>query len=260
MKKATPQTKAHLGGVPVATTIKELANSRVAEKAVDRGFLAAGRTITVVLVTGLVVAGAVFGPKLYRNIRRKSYAKKNLGDPNVQAAIIIRKAFTKLEFPSILSWVLPDVHLWTNQNELFKIARKVTDLDTVSKAYTILFDSLLMDDLKNGFSSSEFKKFFEIIQGKEGNPEPMKVIPIGKKVYSAVKSPMTIYQAVWSPTQKKWLQTNKHWKTVSYNQEIGEVYRIEKYSPQSRYYIIDGGMFKSGYGLVWDNKIKEHLD
>lgn len=264
MKK---QTSKRLGNPAAVATVASVANSKTSDKIVDKGFRAIEKQqdfmreyVPKLFISGLVIAGVVFGPKLFKRWKRKNYAKKHIGDPNVQAAIIIRKSFTKLEFPGALSWVLDDLHLWTDEKQLFSIARKVTDLKEVSKAYNILFDSVLVDDLKNGFSSKEFQKFFDIIQGKEGNPNPMKVLPEGATVFSAMKAPMTIYEAVWDAKIRKWRQVNKLWKTVNYNDEIGKVHRVVKHSDKSRFYIIDGGLFKSGYGLVWDNKIKDTIN
>ncbi|GIZ16582.1 hypothetical protein [Capnocytophaga catalasegens] len=263
MKKAKIH-KTHLGSVPAVMAASSVANSKTGEKIIDKSFRTFEKQqdfmreyLPKIFITGLVISGIVFGPKLYKRWRRNLYAKKNISNPNVQAAFIIRKAFNKIEFPGVLSWVLPDINLWTDKKTMFNIAAKVTNLDEVSKAYTILFDSILLTNLKNGFSSKDFENFFEIIQGKDGNPEPQRIILVGSEVFSAKKQPFSIKKAIYDKTQRKWKSTNELFATVSYKEKIGKVYAVIQYNAQSRFYIVDRGLLSRGYGLVWDKEITD---
>lgn len=213
-----------------------------------------------VVVTLAVVAGVYFGSKWYKKYRVKKYARENIDNPDVQAAGIFRKAFVKFEPEGVLSWFLPQINIWTNSNELMKIARSTSSLKNVAKAYSILFDGDLYKDIQNGLDSSDLKEFYATINGTSGNPAIKVRLAKGDKVFSAKKGEtLKVYKAEWDSKANKWKQIGELYGNFEFNQEIGKVHASYNYSAESVYYIVERGTIFKDYGLVWDNTIKNRI-
>ncbi|SFU77139.1 hypothetical protein SAMN05216480_12322 [Pustulibacterium marinum] len=216
------------------------------------------------LIAG-VAGGVYLTHKQYKKYRRKKYLEANISNPNIQAAIIINDAFLNFEPSGVLSWFLPSFNISTDTSQLYTIAENVTDLTEVAKAYNVVFDRNLSDDLSQA-SGDVYISFMNIINNK-GDVQVNEatgtydIILAGDTVYSAVNgSTLTVKKAVYNDDAKKWQSTNELYENFSYGDEIGKVVTSVLFTenPISRYYIVEkGGWLGIGatYGLVWDNEI-----
>jgi len=199
-----------------------------------------------------------FGPKWYRKWRADNYAKKNIGKPEVTAAAIIYSSFSRFEPTGFLSYILPTFNISANEQALYDIARKVSNISEVANAYDILFNRNLLTDIQDGLSTNELNTFIAIINGKDGNPDISRTILAGSTVYNSKKETIAIKEA--KETNGVWQSTNNLFADVAPNEKIGEVVSSHVYQPTgSTYYIVKKCSFFAfcDYGLVWDIQITD---
>ncbi len=230
---------------------------------------------TIIAETGdflkklFLVAGIAGGTYLtyreYKKYRRRKYLEANINNSNVQAAIVINDAFLNFEPSGVLSWFLPSFNISTDTNQLYAIAQNVTDLTEVAKAYNMVFDRNLSDDLSQA-SGAVYISFMNIINNK-GDAQineatgTYDIVLAGDTIYSAVNgSTLSVKKAVYNSETNQWQSTNELYGNFGYGDEIGEVVTSVLFtqSPISRYYIVKTGGFLGigvSYGLVWDNQI-----
>lgn len=211
-----------------------------------------------ILLTVAAVTLIYFGPKWYKKLRAENYAKKNIGRPEVTAAAIIYNSFSRFEPKGFLGLILPSFNISTNEEALYDIARKVSNITEVAKAYSILFDRNLLFDIQDGLNSKELNTFVGIINGKDGNPDIKRTILAGSKVFNAKKETIAVKEAVLR--DGVWKSTNNLFANVSPNEPIGEVVSSHIYEPTgSRYYIVKKcSLFVvCNYGLVWDFQVTD---
>lgn len=115
-----------------------------------------------VLIKGALIAGGIYityrvGKNLIAKVN-KNNAQKNTDDkPEVRQAMSLRSSVN----PSGYSWMKSfDT---TNVSTVMEIAKTITNLDKVQKAYKDLYQDNLLDDLQSDLSTSEYEAFLNII-------------------------------------------------------------------------------------------------
>lgn len=200
-----------------------------------------------IAIGGLMVASFIAIPYFYKKWRRDNYAQKHANNPNVQAAMFIRRAVTKIDI------LFLDKTLWTDQKAIMQTAKKITNFGEVVKAYRIMYQSDLMKDIQ-GLNDKDLNLFFRVVNGKQYNQNLNEIILTGEKVYCAVRD-LSIRQA--KQVDGKWKSTDKLYGKFSYMDEVGEVVANVLYQrePLSRFYIVKKGLVLKDYGLVFDKNI-----
>lgn len=115
-----------------------------------------------VLIKGVLIAGGIYltyrvGKNLIAKVN-KNNAQKNTDDkPEVRQAMSLRSSVN----PSGYSWMKSfDT---TSVDTVMEIAKTITNLDKVQKAYKDLYQDNLLDDLQSDLSTSEYEAFLNII-------------------------------------------------------------------------------------------------
>lgn len=131
------------------------------------------KTARTLVFVGGIVAGGYFARKWYKDWQKQQFVEKNAHLPDVQAAMIMRKAMKRVDvsmFP-FGSINIPD---GTDEDALNALALKVTSLENVIKAYKILFESNLMIDVQSELDSDELLAFFNRLNASDDyeNPDP----------------------------------------------------------------------------------------
>ncbi|MFM1794407.1 MAG: hypothetical protein RL642_792, partial [Bacteroidota bacterium] len=108
-----------------------------------------------VLIKGALIAGGIYltyrvGKNLIAKVN-KNNAQKNTDDkPEVRQAMSLRSSVN----PSGYSWMKSfDT---TNVDTVMEIAKTITNLDKVQKAYKDLYQDNLLDDLQSDLSTGEY--------------------------------------------------------------------------------------------------------
>ncbi len=96
---------------------------------------------------GAVVGIFFVGRKFYKDWQANKTSDAAGGDPNIQSAIKIKEA---IQGPG------------TSEKELFAAAQLIQNWSEVTKAYRKLYNSNLIDDVKNDLSASDFNKFLNL--------------------------------------------------------------------------------------------------
>jgi hypothetical protein len=152
-----------------------------------------------VLIKGALIAGGIYltyrvGKNLIAKVN-KNNAQKNTDDkPEVRQAMSLRSSVN----PSGYSWMKSfDT---TNVDTVMEIAKTITNLDKVQKAYKDLYQDNLLDDLQSDLSTSEYEAFLNIIASNankdtsNGGAPPVKYtkknqLIVAKKDVTIRKSP-----------------------------------------------------------------------
>jgi len=220
-----------------------------------------------IVYTALIGGGLYFARRKYISWRKQQFVEKNAHIPDVQAAMIMRKSMYRIEvdtFPFNLI-TIPD---GTDERMLNELALKVTSLEAVIKAYKILFEANLMEDVYAELDNKEMKKFFENLGAKSeydlgftpgGGIRPQTPLKIGQTV--AIKNPSgsTVYKAE-SIGNGKYQNSGEKLDFKSFGTTIGEIVGIYKgLSSGQYYYLIDrkwviDSIF--GYGWIAHTEIK----
>ena len=100
---------------------------------------------------------------------RKNYEQRNiLTDSNKQQATFFYNAIN----PSGISWMRS--FDFTNEKMIYDAARKVTDWNSVQKAYANLYNRNLLSDLQSELNTTEYKTFLRILSsGKASRDKNM---------------------------------------------------------------------------------------
>ncbi len=152
-----------------------------------------------VLIKGALIAGGIYltyrvGKNLIAKVN-KNNAQKNTDDkPEVRQAMSLRSSVN----PSGYSWMKSfDT---TNVDTVMEIAKTITNLDKVQKAYKDLYQDNLLDDLQSDLSTGEYEAFLNIIASNankdtsNGGAPPVKYtkknqLIVAKKDVTIRKSP-----------------------------------------------------------------------
>lgn len=190
----------------------------------DEGQKAIGNTLKGVQIL-LVVAGTFmigsYAWNQFKKWRAEKYANENAGNPNLIAAAIIYNSFSRFEAPGILSFLLPSFDISADEDALYNIASKVTNVKAVSDAYKILFDRNLVFDTQNGLDSQELQTFWNIINAPQQNNDTSTPYPIGSILYSANRD--LIINTAEKNENEIWEGTNILFGQFQLNDEVGKI-------------------------------------
>lgn len=248
--------KQGLKGVPVALVASELVNSDEGKKTIGQSINAA-KMILVLLGS---LAAVRYGVAKFKDLRSDRFARENVGNPNLTAAAIIYESFTRVGFPdsSILSYLIPQINISTDESALFGIASQVTSVKDVSDAYSILFQRNLFEDIRKGLDTDELKTFWDIINSPSNNQNQATLYPIGADLYSASKNTITVNKAV-KDGNGNWKGTGELYGTFEFREDVGEVIAHGVFTSddgrKENYYIIEKGLIFKDQGVVLQHQV-----
>mgnify|MGYP000480589446 CR=1 FL=1 len=191
-----------------------------------QGQQAVGQTVNavklLVVALGLYLAGK-WSWQQFKKFRAKQYANKNIGHPDLIAASTIASSFKRFGFEksSVLSYILPQITVSTDEATLYDLASKITNIKAVSDAYNVLFDRSLQQDLQNDLSNTEAQKFWRILNADAINTDTY-MYGINLTLYSAIKGKETrVNKAI--QVNGKWEGTNESYGNFKTGEPIGIV-------------------------------------
>jgi hypothetical protein len=212
---------------------------------------------TVKIGVGLVAAVATgwYVNKKFKEIRKQNFVNKNAHLPDVQVAMIMRKAMFRVEFNSF-PFNLISIPDGTNESLLYSLAKKVSSLEAVLKAYSILFESNLALDVYGELSDKELIKFYESLGSKagytsqfnaNGSPKPQTPLSIGVEVVVSNPKGTTIYKT--KEQNGRLVQVNETLEFVKFGEIVGKITGRFVGTSGAYYYTIDMDDFK--YSPDW---------
>lgn len=224
------------------------------------------------LVAGVVTF--VYLKKKFSEWQKQKFIENNANVPDVQAAMIMRKAMFKVEF-STFPFNMITIPDGTNEAMLNQLAIKVSSLQAVIKAYKILFDSNLAMDVYDELNDKELQKFYENLGAKNeyqmqfnanGSIKPQTPYKIGQLLQ--VKNPQgaVVYEAAENGTNPngttKYKATSISRNFVGFSKNVGEIIAVYKGLSGAYYYVVDmddysfGPDFIYGHGWVAHTEVK----
>ncbi len=219
----------------------------------DEGQKAIGQTanaLKVLVVTAGIYFTGKFAIKKLKEVRARNFANENAGHPDLTAASVIFKSFKRFSFPGFLGFLLPTFDISTDESALNNIARKVTNVKSVSDAYRILYDRNLFQDVTGGLDTEELQTFWNFINSPSQNLDVKTTYPIGSVLYAAVKKGITVNIAE-QDVDNTWKGTNKLYKKIQGGEVVGEIVSLGIWSHeegrQENYYIV-----KDCWNNAWD--------
>lgn len=104
------------------------------------------------------------GNKLLKNLKKDGTESRVESDPSVGQAQSLRQAMN----PSGNEWMRK--FDGTTTEAIFSVAREITDIEAVRKAYKNLYNTSLYEDLQGELSASDYQKFLSLAtKGKAGS-------------------------------------------------------------------------------------------
>ncbi len=218
--------------------------------------------------TAIIVGGGFtlwYANKKYKEWRKQQFVNKNAHIPDVQAAMIMRKAMFSIELNSF-PFNLISIPDGTNETLLNQLAQQVTSLESVIKAYRILFESNLILDVYSELNDKELQRFYENLGSRggyesqfnaNGSVKPQKPFKIGQTI--EVKNPegTTIYKT--EETNGKYKQLSASRDFMKFSQEIGDIVAVYKGVSGQYYYVVDVYLSPDwiyGHGWVAHTEVK----
>ena len=244
---------------PITTGIKALAGTK--EEAVKAAKLGIS-----ILGGGLILW---WGNNKFKEIRRQNFVNNNAHLPDVQVAMVMRKAMFRVEFNSF-PFNLIAIPDGTNEVLLYKLAKQVSSLEAVLKAYNILFDSNLAMDVYSELSDNELVKFYESLSSKQdyssqfnanGSIKPQKPLNIGVEVVVGNPKGATIYKT--KKENGRLFQINQTLEFIKFGEIVGKVTGRFKGVSGAYYYTVDMDDWKynpdwfTGNGWVAHTEVKQ---
>ena len=228
---------------------------------------------TVKIGVGLVAAGvtAWYINKKFKEIRKQNFVNNNAHLPDVQIAMIMRKAMFRIEFDSF-PFNLISIPDGTNETLLNSLAKKVSSLEAVLKAYSILFESNLALDVYSELSDNELIKFYESLGSKEGytsqfnangSVKPQTMLALGVEVIVINPKGTTIYKT--KEQNGRLVQVNETLEFVKFGEVVGTITGRFKGVSGAYYYTIDMNDWNykpdwfTGNGWVAHTEIKQKV-
>ena len=252
----------------------KLSNPAIAAAASNPDILKAGERIiistqekavsTVKTVIGIVSVGVVgwYANKKFKEWRKQNFVTANAHLPDVQAAMIMRKAMFKVEFSSF-PFNLVSIPDGTNEAMLNSLAAKVSSLANVIKAYKILFEANLILDVYDELNDKELQKFYENLGSKGdydsqfgagGIIKPQTPFKIGQEIQIKNPNGSTVFEAK-ELSNGKFQGTNVKRNFVKFSTIVGEIIGVYKGVSGQYYYVVDMDDYKYGpdfiYGHGW---------
>jgi hypothetical protein len=219
-----------------------------------------GVGLVAVVVTGWYVN------KKFKEIRKQNFVNKNAHLPDVQVAMIMRKAMFRVEFDSF-PFSLISIPDGTNETLLNKLAQQVSSLEAVLKAYNILFESNLALDVYSELSDNELVKFYESLGSKgiyeeqfnaNGSVKPQTPLKIGVEVVVVNPKGTTVFQT--DTTNGKLVVLDKSRAFVKFGQTIGTITKVYKAVSGAHYYTIDMNDINFAPDWLWGNGYVAHTE
>lgn len=223
-------------------------------------------TARIALTAIVAGVGGYFAYKKFKDWRKQRFVENNAHLPDVQAAMIMRKAMFRVSFDtwpfSMIS--IPD---GTDEAMLNQLARKVSSIQAVVKAYKILFDSNLYVDVANELRDSELLEFFNNLNSSDNyqsgfNPDgsPKAQTPYRHGETLVVKNPngTPIYKAE-EYDDDKYRGTATVRKFLKFGETIGDIVKIYKMQSGQYYYLVDMAWSPDwllGYGWVAHTEVE----
>ena len=222
-----------------------------------------------------LVAGAVtfiYLKKKYSEWQKQKFVEKNANVPDVQAAMIMRKAMFRVEFTSF-PFNLISIPDGTNEAMLNQLAIKVSSLQNVIKAYKVLFDSNLVMDVYDELNDKELQKFYENLGAKNeyqqqfnanGTIKPQTPYKIGQKLQ--VKNPQgaVVYEAAEAGTNPngttKYKATSVSRNFVAFSKNVGEIIAVYKGLSGAYYYVVDMDDYSYGPDFIYGHGWVAHIE
>lgn len=223
--------------------------------------------IRPVIYAGVIGTALYFARRKFIEWRKQQFVEKNAHIPDVQAAMIMRKSMFKIENDSF-PWSLITIPDGTDEDMLNELALKVSSLEAVIKAYSILFESNLITDVYSELNNKEMQEFFNNLGAKSeydlgftagGGIKPQTPLKIGQNV--AIKNPngSTIYEAE-SIGGGKYKNSGEKLDFKPFGEEIGTITGVYKGTSTGQYYyVIDRKWAVDtifGYGWIAHTEIK----
>jgi len=218
------------------------------------------KTAKILLITGASIITAWYLNKKFKEWQKQQFIEKNAHIPDVQAAMIFRKAMFKVEpFAFLFSLIsIPD---GTDEATLNALATKISSLENVVIAYKVLFEGNLIMDIYSELNNKELQKFFDRLNSKSeydlgfgtgGQILPQKPFIAGQTL--VVKNPngAPIYEAV---EQNGVYKKGNLLGYKKYGERIGDIEKIYKSTttPQ-HFYVIDRYLvWDTAFGYGWVN-------
>lgn len=220
--------------------------------------------VLIMTVAGAVVTYAAYTK--YKNWRRQKFVEENAHLPDVQAAMVMRKAMFRVEFTTFpFNYIsIPD---GTNEAMLNALALKVSSVQNVVKAYKILFDANLYVDVANELSDNDLKRFFENLGasndyatqfGAGGAVKPQTPYKVGQTIYVRNPDGATVWKAV-EKSNGTYAGSNQMRDFKKFNDKIGTIVAVYKGTSGQHYYVVDmdwSADFILGYGWVGHTEVK----
>lgn len=217
---------------------------------------------------GILGGGLIFwyANNKFKEIRKQNFVNKNAHLPDVQVAMVMRKAMFRVEFNSF-PFNLIAIPDGTNEALLYKLAKQVSSLEAVLKAYNILFDSNLAMDVYSELSDNELVKFYESLSSKQGydsqfningSVKPQTPLRVGASV--VVKNPKgtTIFKS-----EKKGnalIKINQPRAFVKFGEDVGTIVGAYKGVSGAYYYAIDMDDWDFLPDTIWGNGWVAHTE
>ena len=112
----------------------------------------------------VVVAGTVYGiSKLIKHYQKNNTENQVEKNPEVSQAMTIYSAMN----PSGMEWMRKMDG--TNTEAILNVAKEITDLNKVQNAYRKLYNSSLLDDLRQELSPEDYNKFLNTLKYNPNN-------------------------------------------------------------------------------------------
>lgn len=220
----------------------------------------------IVVVSGIGITGWFLNKK-YKEWRKQVFIEENAHIPDVQAAMIFRKAMFKLEpLDFLLGFVtIPD---GTDEATLNKLATQVSSLQNVVYAYKVLFGGNLMLDIYSELTNKELQKFFDRLNSKSeyetgftstGQIAPQTPYRVGQVIKVNNPKGAPIFKAEKTDAGK-WRNSGENLGFKKYGETLGTIIAVYKSTttPQ-HYYVIDRAWVVDtifGYGWVLHTDVK----
>jgi hypothetical protein len=224
-------------------------------------------TIKLVAVVGGTIITGWFLNKKYKEWRKQIFIQENAHIPDVQAAMIFRKAMFKTEPLDFLLGIItiPD---GTDEATLNKLATQISSLENVVYAYKVLFEGNMILDVYDELNNKELQKFFDRLNSKSeydtgftptGQIAPQKPYRVGEEI--KIKNPKgaTIWEAE-ELNNGTWKNSGQSLDFKKYDETIGTIMKVYKStsSPQ-HFYVVDRKWVVDsifGYGWVAHTDVK----
>ncbi len=215
----------------------EIAKTDAGKKAIE----ATGNAVKLIFMIGGVVLTGWYANKKYKEWRVKKYLTENASKKEVQLAMLFRGAMKRL--PSIdLLWTEISIPDGTDEDLINLLGRNEVSIDLISKAYKIIFDSVLLTDINSELSGTELQTFFKGVNatGTDNTTPANSFVHYLKNQTIWVRKKDTPLATRRATKQNgHWIITNDSKGQFTFGEKIGSIYDIKIHPNGEIDYIID---------------------